>query len=430
MCGIAGVFQLDGSRRAALDPVISRINDYQRQRGPDGSGLWSSADGDVVLGHRRLSIIDIGPGGAQPMTDVTGRWTITFNGEIYNYRAIRSDLVREGVEFHTESDTEVLINVIAKWGERGLCRLRGMYAFGLWDAVRHELWLARDPYGIKPLYVSRTGSAIWFASQARALATCAPVDTSRDPAALAGFYTWGHIPEPFSWWRGIEAFPAGHVQRLAVGKQVSPPAPFFTVEDTYCRQPLSSDVRPDLKTAVLDSVRHHLVSDVPVGLFLSAGVDSTTIAALACELGARLQTMTLAFDEYKDTANDEAPVAELVAKKLGFEHTTIRVNREKFESLVDDFFKSMDQPTIDGLNSYLTFRARWRRTVRRLSVVPANTPTAQMGAFNAVIKIPEAQPAIGLADGGAFDHLAKDSGIANAYARHCKCVSPAPRLIS
>lgn len=387
MCGIAGAFRFDGNRRSALDPVVSRINDFQRQRGPDGSGLWSSADGNIVFGHRRLSIIDIGPGGAQPMTDVTGRWTITFNGEIYNYRAIRSDLIRQGVEFHTESDTEVLINVIAQWGERGLSRLRGMYAFALWDSLRHELWLVRDPYGIKPLYVAQTGGTIWFASQARALATCAPVDTSREPAALTGFYIWGHIPEPFSWWRGIEAFPAGHVQRLVLGKPNAAPKPFLTVEDVYCRQASKSEPRPDLKSAVLDSVRHHLVADVPVGLFLSSGVDSMTIAALASELGARLQTMTLAFDEYKNTTADEAPIAEAVAKKLGFEHSTIRVNREEFEGLVDEFFKSMDQPTIDGLNSYLI---SWAAKARGIKVALSGLGGDELfGSYPSFRQIPQ-----------------------------------------
>lgn len=321
------------------------------------------------------------------MTDVSGRWTITFNGEIYNYRAVRSDLQREGVVFHTESDTEVLINVVAQWGEIGLRRLRGMYAFGLWDSLRRELWLARDPYGIKPLYVSRSGGTFWFASQARALATCAPVDTSREPAALTGFYIWGHIPEPFSWWRGIEAFPAGHVQRLTAGKQVSTPKPFYTVESAFCRKSTKSEPRPDLKAAVLDSVRHHLVSDVPVGLFLSSGVDSSTIAALASELGARLQTLTLAFDEYKNTDNDEAPIAESIAKKLGFDHATVRVNREKFEGLVDEFFKSMDQPTIDGLNSYLI---SWAAKARGIKVALSGLGGDELfGSYPSFRQIPQ-----------------------------------------
>ena len=168
------------------------------------------------------------------MSDATGRWVITFNGEIYNYRALRAELERLGCVFRTNSDTEVLINAVAQWGEAGLNKLRGMYAFALWDALQQELWLVRDPYGIKPLYVSESQGTIWFASQARALATCAPVDTRRDAAALTGFYLWGHVPEPFSWWAGIRMLPAGHVQRIRVGRSLSPRQAFYLHSRRVC----------------------------------------------------------------------------------------------------------------------------------------------------------------------------------------------------
>ena len=217
MCGIAGAFAFSAGAQPVNTAVISRLNEWQRRRGPDGAGLWSSDDCRIVLGHRRLAIIDTSTAGAQPMRDASGRWVITFNGEIYNYRALRVELERLGCVFATNSDTEVLINAIAQWGEAGLRKLRGMYAFALWDTLQQELWLARDPYGIKPLYFSENEGTIWFASQARALATCAPVDIKRDAAALTGFYLWGHVPEPFSWWAGIQMLPAGHVQRIRVG---------------------------------------------------------------------------------------------------------------------------------------------------------------------------------------------------------------------
>ena len=144
MCGIAGAFAFGPNSGPVNSSIISRLNDLQRHRGPDGSGLWSSEDKRVVFGHRRLAIIDTGSTGAQPMSDATGRWTITFNGEIYNYRALRLELERLGCMFSTKSDTEVLINAIAQWGEEALLKLRGMYAFALWDALNQELWLARD----------------------------------------------------------------------------------------------------------------------------------------------------------------------------------------------------------------------------------------------------------------------------------------------
>ena len=234
MCGIAGAFAFGLSAKQIDQTVVERLNDQQRRRGPDGTGLWSSADGRIVLGHRRLAIIDTGPTGAQPMCDATGRWVISFNGEIYNYRALREELERLGCVFETNSDTEVLINVIASWGEAGLRKLRGMYAVALWDCVERELWLIRDPYGIKPLYLAETAGTLWFASQARALARCAPINTRREAAALTGFYLWGHVPEPFTWWAGIRMLPAGHVLRVRAGGECHT-KPFAKIEDAYVR---------------------------------------------------------------------------------------------------------------------------------------------------------------------------------------------------
>lgn len=254
MCGIAGAFSFGPDAGLADRAVVSRLNELQRRRGPDGEGLWSSSDGRVVFGHRRLAIIDTGSAGAQPMSDLTGRWTITFNGEIYNYRALRSELAQAGYAFLTNSDTEVLINVIAHWGEAGLRKLRGMYAFALWDARDRELWLVRDPYGIKPLYLAEVGGVLWFASQARALARAAPVDTRRDAAALAGFYLWGHVPEPFTWWKGISPLPAGHVRRVRIGTPARAATPFAKIADEYVSGPARPLGQGELRDFVVDLI--------------------------------------------------------------------------------------------------------------------------------------------------------------------------------
>ena len=357
MCGIAGAFSFAAESDPVDRLVIARLNEWQRRRGPDGVGLWASPDERVILGHRRLAIIDTGPAGAQPMVDASGRWVITFNGEIYNYRELRLELERAGRTFVTSSDTEVLINAVAQWGEAGLKKLRGMFAFALWDSLERELWLVRDTYGIKPLYLAETGDTIWFASQARALAACAPIDVARSAPGLAGFYLWGYVPEPFSWWEGIRMLQAGHVWRLQAGEPPGAPKPYMTVETLYenCKpRELSAD---ELEEALLESVRYHLVADVPVGILLSAGIDSNVIAALAAKLGQRLTAVTLAFEEYRGTPQDETVLAAAMARQLGIPHITATINREEFESLVDDFFDSMDQPTTDGLNMYLVSRA-------------------------------------------------------------------------
>ncbi len=352
MCGIAGAFAFGLAAQQIDQTVVERLNHLQRRRGPDGAGLWSSEDRRIAIGHRRLAVIDTGPMGAQPMCDATGRWVISFNGEVYNYRALRGELEQLGCVFRTNSDTEVLINVIARWGEAGLSKLRGMYAVALWDCVERELWLVRDPYGIKPLYLTETAGTLWFASQARALARCAPINTNRDAAALTGFYLWGNVPEPFTWWAGIRMLPAGHVLRVRAGAECHA-KPFAKIEDAYVRRPALPLHSDELRSLLRDSVSHHLVSDVPVGVFLSAGVDSNVVAALATELRPNLQAVTLAFDEYAGTENDEAPLAESAAQAIGCEHTVCRVGRSEFESVIDDFFDCMDQPTIDGLNTYL-----------------------------------------------------------------------------
>ena len=357
MCGIAGAFAFDHDRNAIDPAVVQRLNDLQRRRGPDGAGLWASDDNRVVLAHRRLAIIDTGEGGVQPMADVTGRWRITFNGEIYNYAALKAELEGLGHVFRTQSDTEVLIHAIAQWGEGALLKLRGMFAFALWDSRERELWLARDPYGIKPLYVAEAAGTLWFASQASALANCAPVSTKRDAAALTGYYLWGVVPEPFTWWEGIKMLPAGHLLRIKLGRPMLPAVPYARIEESYVRHAPAPLAAGALRSLLLDSVQHHFVADVPVGVFLSAGVDFSVIAALAAELGMRLQTVTLAFDEYAGTEHDEAPLAEATAKLLNSDHATVRIGREEFEQILDDFFACMDQPTIDGLNTYLVSRA-------------------------------------------------------------------------
>jgi asparagine synthase (glutamine-hydrolysing) len=181
-------------------------------RGPDAEGFWS--DDSVVLGHRRLAILDLDARSNQPMLAPDGRYCLVFNGEIYNFRQLRSDLEAQGETFRTISDTEVLIALYARYGEQLLPKLRGMFAFAIWDSTSRELFLARDPYGIKPLYYVRTRHGVFFASQIKALLASGLVDTDVEPAGLAGFYLWGSVPEPWTPFRGIKALPAGSWMRV------------------------------------------------------------------------------------------------------------------------------------------------------------------------------------------------------------------------
>lgn len=343
---------------------LERICDAMRTRGPDGQGQWFADDKRIALGHRRLSIIDLSEKASQPMQSADGNLVITFNGEIYNYTHLRKELIRLGHRFRSDSDTEVLLHLYAAKGRDMLEALRGMYAFAIWDKRCQGLFLARDPFGIKPLYYYDDGHVFKAASQVKALLAGNAVDTSPEPAGHVGFFIWGHVPEPYTLYRKIRCLPAGCC--LWVDSEgVRQPETFHNITDTmaYSAKAVKSDVpstQKTLRNALLDSVKHHLIADVPVGLFLSAGLDSATLAALASEFESRIITITLGFDEYQGTNNDETVLAQKVASRYGAQHHTIRIGRQDFEKSLDHFFLAMDQPTIDGLNTFLVSQAAER----------------------------------------------------------------------
>lgn len=331
-------------------------------RGPDGEGVWTSPDRRVALGHRRLAIIDLTTAAAQPMVDPATGNVIIFNGEIYNYRELRRELERQGAVFRTESDTEVLLHLYRARGEAMVERLRGMFAFAIWDSARRSLLLARDPFGIKPLYIADDGRTLRFASQVKALAAGGAVSTEPSAAGVAGFFLWGHVPEPWTWLASVRALPAGCTLTIRQGSPLPSPRRYFDLrQEILAAQDAPADpadaVREAL-AAVEDSVRHHLVADVPVGVFLSAGRDSTLVASLAARCSTEpLRTITLGFDEYRGSMQDEVPVAEAVAKRLGSQHETKRIARSDFEVCREGLLAAMDQPSIDGVNTWFVSRA-------------------------------------------------------------------------
>ncbi len=360
MCGISIIYAFGEDAPPADGDELQRVSDWMRRRGPDGSGIWRAADGRVAMAHRRLAIIDLSDDAAQPMASADGRYVIVFNGEIYNHRQLRAELEAEGERFGTHSDTEVLLRLHARYGERMVDRLRGMYAFGIWDAVARRLFMARDPYGIKPLYYSTAGGVFRAASQVKALVAGGGVSRTPDPAGLVGFLLRGCVPEPFTTLRDVRALPAGSamfVDQRGAGE----PRRHFSIASELARgaaSPVDSRRHAEItREAFYDSVRHHLVADVPVGLFLSAGKDSTTVAAVARELGAGLRAVTVGFDEYRGQRHDEVPVAQAVARDLGLDHAVIILGRDEFRRELPRALDAMDQPTIDGLNSYFVSRA-------------------------------------------------------------------------
>jgi len=365
MCGIAGIFNYKKHASPVDRDELISISERMASRGPDGNGLWVSSDCCVGLSHRRLSIIDLSDSGGQPMLDPLTGNQIVFNGEIYNYLELRKELESLGCSFHSSSDTEVLLLLYSQFGPDMLHKLRGMYAFAIYDNIQKGLFLARDPFGIKPLYISDDGNTLRFASQVKALVAGGQIDNRPDEAGHVGFFLWGFVPEPYTLYRAIHSFPAGTSLWVSCdGKQKQ--ECFFDLSDEY----LSSfgggktisreEAHEELRSAMLDSVRLHLRADVPFGLFLSAGLDSATLLALTSECVSdrkKINTITLAFEEFFGTSDDESSLAEELATRFGSSHRRKIINQCDFDQQLDALFSAMDQPSVDGVNSFFVCKA-------------------------------------------------------------------------
>ncbi|MEX2453580.1 MAG: asparagine synthase (glutamine-hydrolyzing) [Rhodospirillaceae bacterium] len=358
MCGVAGVFVYGGAAAPVDRDALLRVRDAMVPRGPDGAGIWLSDDGRAGLAHRRLSIIDLSEGGAQPMLLDGGRLAISFNGEIYNFRDLRAELEAGGRRFASGSDTEVLLHLYDRDGPAMVDRLRGMFAFAVWDRDRRGMFLARDGFGIKPLYIADDGATLRVASQVKALLAGGGIDTRPCAPGRAGFYVWGYVPEPWTMFENIRALPAGTTMWIDENGARAPVRHFdFTAEMERAAADPAPFSRAELHDALLDTIRHHLVADVPVGAFLSAGLDSATIVALTSEIGSdALRSVTMGFDEFDGTRFDEAALAETIAAHYGTAHRTRRVRGEDFRDQYDRLCGAMDQPTIDGVNTYFVSR--------------------------------------------------------------------------
>ena len=336
MCGIGGQFAYYGQALSEDLAPLERMSLRMRPRGPDGSGMFVSDDRRVGLVHRRLAIIDLSEAGVQPMHDPSTGLTIVFNGEIYNYRQLRAELAGLGHMFRSNSDTEVLLKLYAEHGREMLGKLRGMFAFALWDERRGRLLLARDPFGIKPLYIADDGHTLRFASQVKALLATGKIETSPDPAGETGFFLWGHIPEPFTLYREIRALPPG--TSLSIDREgVKRVHQYFSLPRRMeALEPLTSakssdEARAVLSEALRESVRYHLISDVSVGVFLSSGLDSCTLFALAAEAQAEPPVaLTLGFREFENTEHDEVPLAGLVARDYDAQGQVHRISQKDF----------------------------------------------------------------------------------------------------
>jgi len=358
VCGICGFVEPEpGPVRAAeaLARTAAAMARTLRHRGPDAEGTWVDAGAGLALGHRRLAVQDPSPDGAQPMRSADGALVLAYNGEIYNFRALRGELERAGVGFRGHSDTEVLLEAIAAWGiERALERAEGMFAFALWDARARRLHLARDRVGKKPLYWARRGRALWFGSELKALRAHPRFSAEVDREALACFVRFSYVPAPHTIYRGVHKLEAGSRVSFAVdasGAGAPEPARFGPVSGLAARavrDPFagSPEAALDALDARLgDAVERRLVADVPLGALLSGGVDSALVVALMQERSAQpVRTFSVG---YREAALDEGPHARRVAEHLGTRHTPLLVTPEEAREVIPRLPALYDEPFAD-----------------------------------------------------------------------------------
>lgn len=357
MCGLVAAFG-----QSAIDIIgvpVRRALARMARRGPDGEGLWN--DVGVVLAHRRLAVIDLDPRATQPMHSVDGRYAIVYNGEIYNYRELRRELELGGASFRTTSDTEVILVLFASHGEAMLPKLHGMFAFVIWDRITMRGFAARDPYGIKPLYCAEGPDGTLVASQVKALLATGLVSHEPDVRGQAGFWLLGSVPEPRTWFQHVRAIPAGHFMWIEHGRTGVPKCWWDVGEAWRSESPVRRnevEVRERVRNALKESVARHLVADVSIGVFLSGGIDSGALTGLMVEAGARsLVGVTLAYDEFAGRHEDETPVAAQIGAHYGVRHHVRRVTRDEFLADLPHIVAAMDQPSIDGINTWYASKA-------------------------------------------------------------------------
>jgi len=357
MCGIVGIL----ARNGRLPPeLLERATKSLEHRGPDDSGTVIIQDTkpesiELGLGNRRLAILDLSPAGHQPMQDpATGNW-IVYNGEIYNFAAIRKKLEQDGVHFEGHCDTEVILAAYGRWGVHCLSELRGIFAIAIWDAKQHRLFLARDPMGIKPLYYYASTQHFLFASEVRTLLVTGLVPKRLDGAGLLNYLTFGSVCDPNTLVESVLSLPPGHYMVWDGGTTTT--TQYWDLTDGDRDSAGSAEAAQAalarLPELLEESVRLQLVSDVPVGVFLSGGIDSSSIVGLLARGGAHLNTFSLVF---READHNEAVHSRAIATQFNTEHHEITVSQNDALAAIPAALAAMDQPSIDGLNSFLISR--------------------------------------------------------------------------
>ena len=350
MCGIAGILS---PTQSAIEAALSRMVCAQSHRGPDDAGeqLIAFGDGSLGLGHRRLSILDLSMLGHQPMIHPDTADSLIFNGEIYNFRALRRSLQAQGEQFRSNSDTEVLLRGLSLHGPDFLKSLQGMYALAFYNHRRRSLLLARDPMGIKPLYIGRSGSTLVFASEVRAVLASGLIADDLDSDGIAGMLAFGAVQHPHTIYANIQSFPPAHYQVFHANTSMPIETTRFWSYPTINYSISEDDAIAEIETTLDAAVRDHLESDVPVGVFLSSGLDSTAIAALAVKHSPAVRSFTVGFSDQPDMS--ELGLARETAELFGLDHTEVLINGDTAVDSTVRWLEAIDQPSFDGLNVFV-----------------------------------------------------------------------------
>ncbi len=340
--------------------ALAAMIDAQRHRGPDDAGMEFGAGPGYTLGlgHRRLSIIDLSPSGHQPMVHEETGAQLVFNGEIYNFQSIRAELEHFGEQFRGHCDTEVLLHALVRWGPSCVKRLEGMFAFAFYDRRRHQLLLARDSLGIKPLYYAATPHAFVFASEVRAILASGLVPRKLDDRGMAGLLAYGAVQEPCTFFQDVVSLAGGCWQLVRLPSlfhEPLPPAETFWTFPAPDASATHTDTILRLQATMEAAVRDHLVADVPVGVFLSSGLDSTIVAGLASRHTRQLRTFTVGFAD--QPAFSESVLAAETAQIFGARHTDIQIQGDQAQAAAVEWLASLDMPSLDGLNTYVISKA-------------------------------------------------------------------------
>ena len=355
MCGISGLYNY---RKRDLDAkkIIKKIINLQDKRGPDFNGIWHSDCQKVYFGHNRLSIIDLSNNANQPFVSNDKNYIITFNGEIYNYKQIRAELKKKDVKFKTSSDTEVLLESYKFWGIKFLDRLRGMFAFAIWDNIKKTIILARDPFGIKPLYFTKKNDVLYFASEIKSILSIENLTFKKSEKSIVSYFLWGNVQEPNTLYKDIESVKGGTVKIINEnGSEYE--YQFASIKDAILNSKSvnyknEKSLNDKLKFLIEDTVKFHQVSDVPINILLSAGIDSSVILSSLSDADKKnCSALTLDFELNKK--KNESTLARKTANLNKINHSSKLIDDDDIKNLIEDFYLKMDSPTNDGLNNFL-----------------------------------------------------------------------------